>query len=149
MKFRNKPAVIDAFQWTGTNGADVLAWVRKVAPSSLDEHLDPPITDLVETLNIHTREGTMTVSPGDWVICGIKRELYSCKPDIFAATYEQVRTVAHYPDDMGEESRRLHHEYNGLVAAQRDGAKNSADVVRLTDECNAKGIILVPGGENL
>jgi hypothetical protein len=49
----------------------------------------------------------------------------------------------------GEESRRLHREYNVLVEAQRNGAKNGADVMRLTDECNAKGIILVPGGENL
>jgi hypothetical protein len=55
----------------------------------------------------------------------------------------------HYPPGMGEESRRLHREYNVLVEAQRNGAKNGAEVVRLTDECNAKGIILVPGGENL
>lgn len=54
-----------------------------------------------------------------------------------------------YPPGMGEESRRLHREYNALVEAQRNGAKNGADVVRLTDECNAKGIILVPGGEYL
>lgn len=54
-----------------------------------------------------------------------------------------------YPPGMGEESRRLHREYAALVAAQRAGAKNGADVVRLTDECAAKGIILVPGGENL
>ncbi len=46
------------------------------------------------------------------------------------------------------ESVRLHREYNKLVAAQQAGAKNAADVVRLTDECAAKGIVLVPGGEN-
>ena len=55
----------------------------------------------------------------------------------------------HYPLGMGEESRRLHREYNALEAAQRAGAKNGAEVVRLTDECNAKGIVLVPGGERL
>ncbi len=55
----------------------------------------------------------------------------------------------HYPEGMGEESRRLHREYNALVAAQNNGARNGAEVVRLTDECAAKGIILVPGGENL
>jgi hypothetical protein len=57
--------------------------------------------------------------------------------------------VKHYPSGMGNESRRLHREYNALVEAQRNGEKNAAEVVRLTDECNAKGIILVPGGENL
>lgn len=67
--------------------------------------------------------------------------------------YERVemlgRPVLPYPPGMGEESRRLHREYLALVAAQRAGAKNGADVVRLTDECAAKGIILMPGGENL
>jgi hypothetical protein len=53
----------------------------------------------------------------------------------------------HYPPGMGEESRRLHREYNALVAAQLNGAKNGPDVVKLTDECAAKGIVLVPGGE--
>jgi deoxycytidylate deaminase len=54
--------------------------------------------------------------------------------------------IKHYPPGMGEESRRLHREYNALVEAQRNGAKNGPEVVRLTDECAAKGIILVPAG---
>lgn len=41
-------------------------------------------------LMIRTMEGDMTVRVGDWVIQGIKSEFYPCKPDIFAATYEQV-----------------------------------------------------------
>lgn len=55
----------------------------------------------------------------------------------------------HYPPGMGEESRRLHREYNTLVSAQRNGAQNGPDVVRLTDEAASKRIILVPGGEDL
>lgn len=47
------------------------------------------------------------------------------------------------------ESARLHREYNRLVEAQRYGEKNAAEVVKLTDECAAKGIVLVPGGERL
>jgi hypothetical protein len=30
----------------------------------------------------------MKVAPDDWIIRGVKGELYPCKPDIFAATYE-------------------------------------------------------------
>lgn len=41
-----------------------------------------------DTLYIGTLEGEMRVSPGDWIIKGVKGELYPCKPDIFAATYE-------------------------------------------------------------
>jgi hypothetical protein len=54
-----------------------------------------------------------------------------------------------YPPGMQAESQRLHREYNALVAAQNAGAKNGPEVVRLTDECATKGIVLVPGGENL
>ncbi|MBO0125213.1 hypothetical protein [Agrobacterium sp. OT33] len=39
---------------------------------------------------IKTLEGEMRADYGDWIIKGIKGELYPCKPDIFAATYEAV-----------------------------------------------------------
>lgn len=39
---------------------------------------------------IDTLEGGHIVCPGDWVITGVKGELYPCKADIFAATYEPV-----------------------------------------------------------
>lgn len=39
---------------------------------------------------IDTLEGGHIVCPGDWIIRGIKGELYPCKPDIFEATYEKV-----------------------------------------------------------
>jgi len=29
----------------------------------------------------------MTASQGDWIIQGVKGELYPCKPDIFEVTY--------------------------------------------------------------
>lgn len=39
---------------------------------------------------IKTLEGTMSVQLGDWIIRGVKGELYACKPDIFAETYDLV-----------------------------------------------------------
>jgi hypothetical protein len=147
-KFRKKPVVIEAVQYNNTdpkhygyfNLEEVLAFGEgKIKP-------DPNGT---VGLVIATLEGDMFVTASDWVIKGVNGEFYPCKPDIFEKTYDAVREVAHYPDGMGEESRRLHREYNALVAAQRAGAKNGADVVRLTDEAAAKGIILVPNGENL
>jgi len=44
----------------------------------------------IPIVEIDTLEGTMTAAPGDWIIRGIKGELYPCKPDIFAATYDPV-----------------------------------------------------------
>lgn len=40
---------------------------------------------------IHTLEGDMVAEPGDWIITGVRGEVYPCKPDIFAATYEPVK----------------------------------------------------------
>ncbi len=47
------------------------------------------IVDVAEI--IETLEGTMTANAGDYVIMGVAGEVYPCKPEIFAATYEPVR----------------------------------------------------------
>lgn len=39
---------------------------------------------------IETLEGEMTASANDYIICGVKGELYPCKPDIFLETYEAI-----------------------------------------------------------
>jgi hypothetical protein len=39
---------------------------------------------------IDTLEGGHKVCPGDWIITGVQGERYPCKPDIFAATYEEM-----------------------------------------------------------
>ena len=49
-----------------------------------------PTGEVPPRLDITTLEGVMSASPGDWIIQGVQGERYPCKPDIFAATYEQV-----------------------------------------------------------
>lgn len=39
---------------------------------------------------IHTLEGDMKASVGDYIITGVNGEQYPCKPDIFEKTYEKV-----------------------------------------------------------
>lgn len=46
---------------------------------------------------IDTLEGKMKANIGDWIIKGVKGELYPCKPDIFRATYEYIGC-----DDLGK-----------------------------------------------
>lgn len=58
-KFRKRPVVITAEQYLGTG-----------------------------PMQISTLEGVMQANPGDWIITGVKGEMYPCKPDIFEATYE-------------------------------------------------------------
>lgn len=47
-------------------------------------------------LNIHTPDGVRVAQLGDWIICGVNGEIYPCKPDIFAKTYE----VEHTPETI-------------------------------------------------
>lgn len=60
-------------------------------------------------LSIHTPEGTMTASVGDFIITGVKGEQYPCKPDIFYATYDVTDTCI---SDNVEDNLA---EWSGLV----------------------------------
>jgi len=54
----------------------------------------PIVVSAVEVafpFRVLTDEGLMTGLPGDWLIRGVKGELYPCKPDIFEQTYEEVK----------------------------------------------------------
>lgn len=94
LKFRKKPVVIEAFQMTegrrGSN-ADWPGWMHQAW--QLDREAPGSLYPTEEgtgdgTLSIGTLEGPLLVSLGDWIIRGVKGELYPCKPDIFEATYE-------------------------------------------------------------
>jgi hypothetical protein len=79
MKFRKKPVVIEAEQWfPRESDRDNLGLRIGVFFLSMDEG------------RIDTLEGPHKVTPGDWIITGIKGEKYPCKPDIFEATYEKI-----------------------------------------------------------
>lgn len=41
-------------------------------------------------IDIPTIEGVVSARPGDYIIRCVKGEFYSCKPDIFVATYDLV-----------------------------------------------------------
>ena len=81
MKFRKKPVVIEAWQNTDT---------PRPTPLWLDDAFGTAKVHFAGggRIDIHTLEGTMRAELGDWIICGVKGELYPCKPDIFEATYE-------------------------------------------------------------
>lgn len=78
--FRKKPVVIEAVQWTGDNFDEVVAFTSARAWRRVPGH----------DLKIDTLEGVMTADIEDWIIKGVKGEVYPCKPDIFEATYEAV-----------------------------------------------------------
>lgn len=95
LKFRKKPVVIEATQWTGDNFDSLWLWGGGLNEGE-NLNRDAKILlygsgeDSYNRLTVETLEGSMTASVGDWIIKGIKGEFYPCKPDIFEATYEPV-----------------------------------------------------------
>ena len=86
MKYRKKPIVIEAVQFTGSNQSEVLRFCRP----GLTEDAYEGAQIMALPVVITTLEGDMTASPGDFIIKGVKGEFYPCKPDIFQASYEPV-----------------------------------------------------------
>lgn len=86
-KYRKKPVIIEAIQWTGEMEPEFVEFAhRHATPTSSPFRMDY----MARTVLIQTLEGVMRAEPGDWIICGVNGELYPCKPDIFAKTYEAV-----------------------------------------------------------
>ena len=94
-KFRKKPVVIEAitFEELVAHGLAQGAHTHNGMPWSFTyggQHITHENDDcyLVPTL-----EGTMRFNRGDMLITGVKGEIYPCKPDIFAATYDSAEAA--------------------------------------------------------
>lgn len=78
-RYQKKPVIIDAFRF---GYDDIPQWfVEKI---EVDESI------VLEEVKIETLEGTMVANYGDWIIKGVKGEIYPCKDDIFQETYIEV-----------------------------------------------------------
>jgi hypothetical protein len=90
-KYRKKPVVIEAFKIKdilvaaqGYMGWSALpVWIQDAYNCGYLIFMDPYV-------RINTLEGWMTGDFDDYLIQGIKGEIYACKPDIFEATYEPM-----------------------------------------------------------
>lgn len=96
-KYRKKPVVIEAIRcreaWhkMGNDWKGLPQWFRDAYEGKNGSvrtiiginHPEPCI-------EIVTLKGVMKASIDDWIIRGVNGELYPCKPDIFAQTYDEV-----------------------------------------------------------
>jgi len=88
IRYRKKPVVIKAMQFTNESKDRVCAWAKEQMNIESSFREDQPV------LIIPTLEGDMICSFGDWLIKEPFptdwRKFYPCKPDIFEQTYELV-----------------------------------------------------------
>lgn len=87
MKYRKKPIVIEAVQFNRINLNEVLNFAGK----TIVEYGCARTPNAKAYCIIKTLEGEMKATEGDYIIKGVQGEFYPCKPDIFEATYEEVR----------------------------------------------------------
>ena len=110
-KYRKKAVIVDAVQlrWDTWSEMCEHAGVGKLDEGKPEGSQDGEKIQLL----IPTLEGLMTASENDYVIRGVKGELYPCKPDIFEETYELVDIVEGepVPDSMPTTQHFLKHPH--------------------------------------
>jgi len=84
-KYRKKPIVVEAVKWDGSAEAHCLIeeWVG--------DGIEADFTKADVPIIIPTLEGDYRAHLGDYIIKGIKDEIYPCREDIFERTYEEVK----------------------------------------------------------
>ena len=90
-KYRKKPVIVEAIQWTGDNLREVIDFTG-LHPSARKwtwEEFEEVVKK--KGLKIFTLEGVKKASIGDYIIKGIEGEFYPCKPSIFKKTYELIK----------------------------------------------------------
>ena len=85
MKYRKKPVVVEAFR---LGNDPIPKWFTE--PNRFSSVLLSYISTDEIKAEIVTPEGAMEANSGDYIIRGVKGEIYPCKPDIFEKTYEKV-----------------------------------------------------------
>ncbi len=87
--YRKLPKTIEAMQFRGT-ALDCGVEYAQEFDEWMAKHAGTLARYSGNKVLIHTLEGQMTASKGDWIIRGVAGEIYPCKPEIFAKTYEAV-----------------------------------------------------------
>lgn len=87
MRYRKKPVVVEAWEFTRKSLTNIESWVRKYSDAIT---LVSQYGGEVIYIEIETLEGTMRADLGDYIIKGVEGEFYPCKPNIFEQTYEKV-----------------------------------------------------------
>ena len=126
MEFRKKPIVITALQ-VPAMGEEPSTELHELVLSQNWEANDDGIA-------IPTLEGVHLASPLDWIIRGIKGEYYPCKPDIFAATYDDNDNPPEDTDEVTELRTELANALSNLEISREDTGKMSENYTTAHNE---------------
>jgi len=82
-KYRKRPLIVEAIQWTGDNTPEVSAFLgdRLMGYSNSHDYL---------VFRTHPFKASYRVNPGDWVVKDIDGEFVAVRPEVFEVAYEKV-----------------------------------------------------------
>lgn len=98
-KFRKKQIVIEAVKASDVVKCAATEW-SALPKWIIDAYDQAKLVITSKNVHIHTLEGVMDAAIDDWIIQGVKGEIYPCKPDIFELTYEEDVTVIENSKDI-------------------------------------------------
>lgn len=106
-KYQQKPVIIEAVQWLGTQESlnEVIVFCRHEAITHGHDN----------TINVITVDGIMNAAIGDFILRDANGKYYVCKPDVFAATYVEVLDLTNIIPESGTEKI-----YNAAIQAMKD-----------------------------
>jgi hypothetical protein len=114
MKFRKKPVLVDAVQYTpGLEDGYACYGIGGLFVGYCDKN--GAIPRVIRKPAIKTLEGFHEISADDWIITGVAGERYPCKTEVFAQTYEADDGPPH--EEEAHERIREAYESNVDLAA--------------------------------
>jgi hypothetical protein len=87
-RFRKKPIVISAVQWTGENLTEVADFTGHRFRENGAEHWGED--DITAEVYDELHDTWVRVKTGQWILQGVKGEFYPCDPQVLNETYEEV-----------------------------------------------------------
>ncbi len=93
MKYRKKPVVIEAVQWTGKNHREMFDFLENRPDdyiTTTGEHFYIDHDKVQGGLIIKTPEGEQPASIGDFIVKGVNGEFHPCEPDVFSDAFGEV-----------------------------------------------------------
>lgn len=95
-RFRKNPVVVEAFQMTEERRWDNSEWPEWLHEAWSKDYdavgavFPAKAGDTVGFVMVRTLSGPVVVVWNDWIVRGVRGELYPCNPGIFEETYEPV-----------------------------------------------------------
>ncbi len=85
--FRAQPFEVQAFQFTGDNPREVIAWTDVTMDGDA-----PPMDEHGRSIRIAWRPGCsgLVLTPSDWLVCGGTRDIDVCYDEEFQRLYRPI-----------------------------------------------------------